>query len=143
MIHDTVVMGASVWVSAIMNVDSNHVASQVWVDTFTDAGGKIVAPTLLKVEVAAAVTRRTGQPSIAKLSASNLDNLNFITLTPMDDEAIEASMNLAADLSLRAGDALYIAIARKLGLPIVTWDNQQLQRAASVVTAYTPDSFPF
>jgi predicted nucleic acid-binding protein len=142
-IHDIVVIDASVWVSAIMNTDSNHAASQLWVDTFTDAGGEIVAPALLKVEVAAAVTRRTGQPSIAKQSAVNLDNLNFITLTPMEDEVIEASMNLAADLSLRAGDAIYIAIAHKRGLPIVSWDNQQLQRAASLVTAYTPDSFPF
>ncbi len=143
MIHNTVVVDASVWVSTLMSTDINYASSQVWVDTFTDAGGKITVPALLKIEVAAAVTRRTGQANVAKQSASNLNNLNFVSLIPMNDDLIELALNLAADLGLRAGDALYVAVAHKLGLPLVSWDNQQLQRSSGLITTYTPDSFPF
>ncbi len=35
-------------------------------------------------------------------------------------------------------DAVYVALARDLGLPLVTWDDEQRTRASTVVTVRTP-----
>jgi len=45
---------------------------------------------------------------------------------------------LAADLSLRGADALYVALSYHLKVPLVTWDRQQRERAGERVAVHTP-----
>ena len=45
---------------------------------------------------------------------------------------------LAAILSLRGADAVYVALAELLGGSLVTWDQEQLARAARTITVQTP-----
>jgi hypothetical protein len=40
---------------------------------------------------------------------------------------------------LRGADACYVAIAAAFDIPLVSWDAQQLERAAAVIKAYAPD----
>jgi predicted nucleic acid-binding protein len=48
--------------------------------------------------------------------------------------------SLAADVRLRGGDAVYVAAARRLDLPLITWDSEQRQRAAGLVVVRAPDA---
>ncbi len=61
----------------------------------------------------------------------------------MDSAFIQASADIAADLRLRAGDATYVALAYQLNIPLISWDNEQLERASNLVTTYTPDTYVF
>jgi len=61
-----VVVDASVWVSWLQSQDVNHHASHFWMGRYNTTQGKLVAPTILLVEVAAAVSRRTGQAALAR-----------------------------------------------------------------------------
>jgi len=45
---------------------------------------------------------------------------------------------LAADHALRGADAVYVAAALRLGLPLVTLDGEQLQRAEAVISTLSP-----
>lgn len=45
---------------------------------------------------------------------------------------------LAAECRLRGCDAIYAALARQEGMPLITWDEQQRERAAPVVETLTP-----
>ncbi len=49
-----------------------------------------------------------------------------------------SAAQLAADLHLRGADAVYVAIAEALSLPLVTWDREQLTRAAGRIAVRTP-----
>ena len=66
-----------------------------------------------------------------------------LTLVSLDDAFIERTAEVASDLQLRAGDAIYVALAHQLSIPLVSWDREQLQRASSLIETYTPDSYPF
>ena len=44
----------------------------------------------------------------------------------------------AADLGLRGADAVYVATAQALHLPLLTWDDDQRDRAGRVIGAFTP-----
>lgn len=64
--HAAVVVDASVWVSRWMRRDVNHHASRLWIERYTMEGGLLIAPAFLLIEVAAAISRRTGDPTLAK-----------------------------------------------------------------------------
>jgi predicted nucleic acid-binding protein len=137
-----VVMDASIWVSQLRPHDVNHDASRLWMERYIAADGLLVAPIFLLVEVAAAISRRTGEPTLARKAIEDLNSLDAIQFVPLDSVLIQAVIEVATDLQLRAGDATYVAVARQLNLPLVTWDKEQLQRGGSLLTTYTPSTFP-
>jgi SAM-dependent methyltransferase len=57
---------------------------------------------------------------------------------PVDRVLSGLAARLAAECRLRGCDAIYAALARREGVPLVTWDEQQRNRAAPVVEALTP-----
>ena len=49
---------------------------------------------------------------------------------------------VAVDLHLRGADAVYVATAQRLSVPLVTWDREQLDRSSVVIEAYEPGAEP-
>lgn len=96
-------------------------------------GMQFVSPTLLIVEVAAAISRRTGASALGKQAAEALESLPDLRLVEMDHEVVKAAVQVGADLGVRGADALYIAIAKLLTLPFATLDNDQRTRADQMV----------
>jgi predicted nucleic acid-binding protein len=143
MSNTRVVVDASVWVSRLIPQDVHHSASSTWIEQYTTAGNLLVAPALLLVEVAASVSRQRGQGALARSIVEDLSDTDELHLVPLDVSLLQAAVNTAIDLRLRAGDAFYVAVAHHLGVPLVSWDREQLARASSIVTTYSPDTYPF
>ena len=139
----TVVVDASVWVSRLIDHDVNHDASLLWIERYIAEGGFLVAPALILVEVAAAISRQMGEIDLAKETARNLDSASEMHIVPLDNALVQAAVEVAADLQLRAGDAIYVAVAQQLNIPLVSWDREQLDRAGSLITTYTPSTYVF
>ncbi|MBV9709296.1 MAG: PIN domain-containing protein, partial [Ktedonobacteraceae bacterium] len=78
----------------------------------------------------------------AKDAIIKLNALSTMRIVPLDNDLILLSMNIAADLQLRAADATYVAVAQQLNIPLVSWDKEQLRKASSILAAYTPDTYP-
>ena len=57
----------------------------------------------------------------------------------VDAELALPAAELASELRLRGADAVYVAMTHRLGVPLVTWDREQLERAAVRIEARTPD----
>jgi predicted nucleic acid-binding protein len=133
-----VVIDANVWVSWLIPQDSNHAASKLWLDQFTFAGGQMIAPALILVEVAAAISRSWGNVSAARQFANYLDNLASLTIVPLEARLISNAIDAAAQHSLRAGDAFYVVVAQNLGIPLVTFDADIGMKASGVISVITP-----
>jgi predicted nucleic acid-binding protein len=101
-----VVVDASVWVSWLRPQDINHQASLLWMEKFIDEEGFLVAPSLLLIEVAAAISRPTGQADLSREAVRKLHNLDTIFFVPLDNTLVETSIDIAADLQLRAGGCI-------------------------------------
>lgn len=134
-----IVVDASVWVSHLIEQDVNHVASRRWLVKTIDQGAGIAAPGLLLAEVAGAVARRTGHPRLGHHAAEHISSTPGLRLVPGEPELAVAAAALAADLQLRGPDAIYVAVAQHLAIPLVTWDKEQLERSAGVVKTLTPE----
>jgi len=103
----------------------------------------LIAPRLLLIEVASAIARQTGRLKFAKTIITTLQQYNNLTLLSLDDVFIEKVADIATDLRLRAGDAIYVTLAHQQGIPLVSWDNEQLQRSSPFIETYTPSNYPF
>jgi len=114
------VVDASVWVARLIAQDAFHDLSRRWLNVQREHGVQFVAPTLLLVEVAAAISRRTGDRELAKQAVEALEALADLRLVEMDQSVVQSAVNAGADLGVRGADAFYIAIAQQLFLPLAT-----------------------
>lgn len=63
---------------------------------------------------------------------------DWLSIHSVSESQGEAAAAIAARQFLRGADAVYAALARRLGTPLVTWDKELLERAAAVVPTLTP-----
>jgi predicted nucleic acid-binding protein len=106
-----VVVDASVWISVLIASDANHAASRAWMRQWVDDGKTFVLPLLILPEVAGGVARRTNLPDLGDAAVASI---------------------------LRGADAVYTALAERQALPLVTWDGEQLTRAAGRIRVLRP-----
>ena len=132
------VVDASVLVSHLVPSEGRHEASRRWIARHLDGGGLVVALALLLPEVAGAIARRTGTPRLARRAIAVVLRLPSLRLLTIGEELARAAAGLAARLRIRGADAVYIAAAAQLHLPLVTWDVEQRERAARVVEVLVP-----
>ncbi len=132
------VVDASVWVSRFILEDVHHQPSRRWLDRQVAHDETIVAPALALAEVAGAISRRTGHSSLGTGATASLQRLPSMRLIPVDVELAQLGAELAAGLHLRGADALYVALAHRLGVPLVTWDREQWERGQETIVARTP-----
>ncbi len=135
----TVVVDASVWVGRLVPQDAHHEASRRWFEAFTARGGRLVAPVLLLPEIAGAISRRTGAPDLARQAVQQLQRMRSLRLVALDRRLGQAASQLAADLGLRGADATYVAIADQLKIPLLTWDNEHVEKAGKRITVQMPE----
>jgi len=132
------VVDASVWVSRLVRGDIHHEPSRLWLGRLAEQGTIAVAPALLLAEVAGAIARRTGRSALALRAVSLLQALPNLRLVPIDAELAGLAARLAAELHLRGADALYVSLAQRLGMRLVTWDNEQRERGRKAVSVLSP-----
>ncbi|NPA91741.1 MAG: type II toxin-antitoxin system VapC family toxin [Chloroflexi bacterium] len=132
------VVDASVWVSALVPQDVHHTRSREWLEERLREGVLLVAPVILLAEVAGAIARRTGDPSLGERATEMILSLPTLRLVPVDDRVGGEAARLAARLRLRGADALYVAVASLLGVPLITWDREQQERCQTVVRTSSP-----
>jgi predicted nucleic acid-binding protein len=132
------VIDASVWISYVMPEDEHHASSRQWLRRYLGHGGRLVAPVLLAVEVAGGVARRPRRSDLASQIVHHLINLPLMRWEPLSGSLALSAGRLAIDLRLRGADAVYVAVAEKLGLPLVSWDQEHHTRATQRITVYIP-----
>jgi predicted nucleic acid-binding protein len=137
-----VVIDASVWVSYFMPQETRHAKTVAWLDQVTRGEERLIVPTLLLPELAGAIARRTGATLLALQAARQVARWPALELVPQDDALIALATQIAAELSLRGADAIYVAAAKQRDRPLVTWDVEQQQRGRRVVATRPPGDDP-
>jgi predicted nucleic acid-binding protein len=132
------VVDASVIVSRLVPHDIHHEVSLHWLARHVAEGGLVVVPALLLPEVSGAVARQTGVPALAPAAIQAVLRLPRLRLIPIDEHLARTAADLAGRFRIRGADAVYVAVASDLGLPLVTWDGEQGDRAERVVEVLTP-----
>jgi predicted nucleic acid-binding protein len=130
---NSLVVDASIWVSRLVPQDEFHTRCKEWLAEQRSKGVLLISPSFLLVEVAGAISRRTGDDSLAEAAVQNLQRLAGLRLVEMDQVVIESATQMAASLGMRGGDAIYSAVARRLNLSLATLDSDQKDRASQMI----------
>jgi predicted nucleic acid-binding protein len=136
--YQAAVIDTTAWISRLITTDGNHAKARVWLNNFMVNGGTLVAPTLFAVEVGTNVSRITGKSRRGRAAVVQIYNLPVMTLVPMDQALVEEATDIGIDFAIKASDAFFVAIAKRLGIPLVTFDKDQLNRPTSIITAIQP-----
>jgi predicted nucleic acid-binding protein len=133
-----VIVDASVWISVLIASDANHAVSRDWMWRWVDDGKTFVLPLLILPEVAGSVARRTQVPALGDAAAASILNDPSISLVAIDRPLAALAAEHATRFPLKGADAVYTALAEREGLPLVTWDGEQLARAAGRIEVRLP-----
>jgi predicted nucleic acid-binding protein len=126
------VLDASVWVARLVTQDEFHQAVKEWMAFQRQEDGQFVSPSLLRAEVAGAISRRTNA-SFGRRALHQLNILPGLRIVDMNNALIHAAADLAANLGLRGADSVYVAVAMQLEIPLLTFDVEQKERASTAI----------
>ncbi len=132
------VIDASVYVALVNAHEREHSSSWAWFEQARAADDSVVAPVILLAEVASALSRGMGNPTLAHRVAQQLARSEVIELIQITMPIAERAAEIAAEHRIRGCDAVYVALADQLSDTLVTLDRQQLERGAVLVTVRAP-----
>lgn len=129
---------ASVFVAACQEGEPAHAASLALMWLLRSSDIPLVEPSILPLEVGAALSRAGKEPATARAYAESIVALPRLVLVNADRRAMQAALTMAVHQRLRAADALYMSVAARYGARLVTLDREQLTRAPAGVAACRP-----
>ncbi len=132
------VLDASVWVAALIKKEQHHAESALFLSRLVRDRRAASAPVLVLAEVAGAIARQSRDSARAETGIRFMLAQDWLSIHSVSESQGEAAAAIAARQFLRGADAVYAALARRLGTPLVTWDKELLERAAAVVPTLTP-----
>ena len=132
------VIDASLWVSALVVHAIHHVRSREWLAAHVGADDRLAVPSLALVEVAGAIARRTGVEELGRQAAEAIRTVPGLDIVGLDAESAMEAARIAAAWRLRGADAVYVALARLLNVPLVTLDQEIEERAGGIIRIIRP-----
>jgi predicted nucleic acid-binding protein len=134
------VVDASVWVAVFRTGDVHHETALAFLEAALARGTVLNVPTLALVEVAGVFARQL-TAALAKRTVHKLMAYPGLQRHSLDDGLADKAWAVAAHCRLRGGDAVYVALASQLRVPLITLDREILGRAKAGVRALTPDEW--
>ncbi|PDW00969.1 type II toxin-antitoxin system VapC family toxin [Candidatus Viridilinea mediisalina] len=127
----------SVWVNATEADETDHVTSRAFLRESATRSLPIVVPTLVLVEVSAAVGRLRGERRSARITHL-LARWQCITFHDLDRTLADSAARLARSHRLRGADAVYVALAQRHKTTLVSRDREHLTRLTGLVPVLHP-----
>jgi predicted nucleic acid-binding protein len=133
-VSDVFTVDASVFVSAFTPSEPARSESKGFLSRIRHSSSTmLIVPTLVVVEIAAAIGRGQGKPDLGYAFAMEIGHFIGTTFVPLDNDLAEAAAKIAAAHRLRGSDAVYVAVAQRFDAVLVTLDAEQARRAEAVV----------
>ena len=132
------VIDASVHVADARPRELHHAKARELLARIAAEGQVVYLPMIVMAEVAAAISRGTGRPILARRMTAALLRVPHFQFVPVDDALGRLAAQVAADHQIRGCDAVYVALAQQKGATLITLDRQQQERVPPTITARTP-----
>lgn len=133
-----IVVDASVWVSGLTPRDSYHAVSRNWLASQHSHKILFAIPIICLAEVSGAIARVTGYSEDGEQVVEQILTRPNLRIYSIDHSLGLEAAHLASQLRLRGADAVYVALAQSLNVPLVTWDKELIQRNGQAAEILQP-----
>jgi predicted nucleic acid-binding protein len=133
-----IIVDTSVWVGTLIERDAHYAESSAWLDYCILRNVNLHFPLLIFPELAGVLARSGMSPVDTAGEISKIANRSMIRLHPLDFSSSLLAARVASTSGLKGADAVFVALAAWLDLPLVTWDRQQRERGAEFCRTMTP-----
>ncbi|NOX63239.1 MAG: PIN domain-containing protein [Chloroflexi bacterium] len=134
-----VVLDASVLVAGMRPGEVHHVAAREALEMLTRQHWRLFLPAIALAEVAAAIGRGTGSAARAERELTLLRQTPRLMIMAVDASLGERAAAIAGSHRIRGCDAVYVALAQMLNIPLITLDREQRERSPAALSVFAPD----
>lgn len=129
----SVTVDSSVIISSLLPNEKRHEeACQIW-NKVLSGETPAVMPYSVLVEVVASIRRRTGSELLAVEVQKVLENITALSFVMLDSRAAAKACRVAVKTGLRGMDAIVVQVAKEYKAELITFDNEMMQKAVSVM----------
>ena len=128
----TLVVDASVWVSAADGSDALSEVSRSFLSLVVEREVPIALPEYAELEIACAMARRLRDAAQGRYLAGRMLESPLVTTHSSNRAGLRNTIAAGTRRFLRSGDALYAALAEKLECEVVAWDGELVERAGAL-----------
>ena len=133
------VIDSSVWVSAADKTDPLSQASRSFLALVVAREYSIALPDFAELEIACALARRLRDTGRGRSLAGQMLESPLVTSYSSNRTALREAIRVGTGVFLRSGDALYAALAERLGGRLVSWDGELIDRAGALTPEQAAD----
>ena len=133
-----VVIDASVLVADIRLEEPHHAEARTFLQRAASERWPIYVPAIVLPEIAAAISRGTGDPILARRFVAAVQRIPHYDILPVRKDLAELAADLAAEHRIRGCDAVYVALAQQNGVTLIILDHQQRKRVPPSIVARSP-----
>lgn len=133
------VIDASVWIAAADPRDDLSEPSRTFLSRIAARELPIVLPEFAKLEIACALARRLRSSEHGRSLTDQMLESPRMSTYSVNRAVLRRAIELGTRNHLRAGDALYAAVAQAAQGQLVSWDRELIERGG----ALTPDKWLF
>jgi predicted nucleic acid-binding protein len=139
MIPTELIVDASVLVAAALADEPRHKEALAFLRASVQENVRRLVPAIIAAEVKEPIARRTGRPALAAQFFATLRARPDLVVVSVDAALGEEAGEVACLQGIKGCDAVYIALARLLGIPLITLDTAQQDRAPADVEVFSPE----
>jgi predicted nucleic acid-binding protein len=132
------IVDASVWVAIFRGNDVHHASSVKFLQAAVAKQHDLDVPNLALPEIAGVFARQTGDARLATRTLRAVLALPGLQRHELTDALADGAALQASRCKLRGADAVYVALAEALEAPLISLDQEVLDRARRPVSVKTP-----
>jgi predicted nucleic acid-binding protein len=132
------VIDASVHVADARPQEPHHIEARTLLAWMAAENHPVYLPEVVLAEIAAAISRGTGQIALALRLAAALRRVPHFQFVPVEQTLGDLAAEIAAHYQIRGCDAVYAALAQQQGAILITLDRQQRERLPAHIVARSP-----
>jgi predicted nucleic acid-binding protein len=132
------VIDASVHVADARPREPHHAEARALLSQIAEQNRQVYLPEIVLAEIAAAISRGTGQTDLARRLTTSLRRVPNFHFVPVDQELGDRAADIAAKYQIPGCDAVYVALTQQLGAVLITLDHQQRVRVPHGIAARGP-----